>query len=289
MKKLSLIALSFICFSSFAQNMEGEISFIESLDMTEKIEEMNQGLDSLKQTNPERAAQMSGRTKYIEEFMKSFERTETVLYFKNNVSVYKEKPAELTESEVNQESNFMMAFKPKADIIYYNKEEDKNLIQKDFMGAEFLVDQPLNDYKWKIVMEQKMIKGYPCMKAEKEDSLYKVEVWFTSQIPVSSGPKGLYGLPGMILEAKFIKINKEGEVKKKGGRRRMMMQDFAMDVVITADVIELKEVSKKSIKAPSKGTKVESEAAYNKLILEKVKEMQAGGGRGRGGRGSRGH
>ena len=89
----------------------------------------------------------------------------------------------------------------------------------------------------------------------------------------------------MILEAKFIKIEKEGEAKKKGGRR-MMMQDFAMDVVITAEVIKMEEVNKRMIKAPSKGTVVESEAAYNKLIMEKAKEMQQnGGGRGRGGRG----
>ncbi|MDB4089618.1 GLPGLI family protein [Flavobacteriales bacterium] len=284
MKKLSLIFLSLICITSFSQNVEGEITFIESLDMTEKIEEMNEGMDSMKKSNPERAAMMSGRTKYIEEFMKSFERTETVLYFKNNETIYKEKPAVLTESEVNQESNYMMAFKPKADIIYYNKDENKNYIQKDFMGSEFLVKQPLNDYKWKIVMEQKIIKGYPCMKAVKEDSLFIVEAWFSSQIPVSSGPKGLYGLPGMILEAKFIKIKKEEKVKKKGGRRMMMMQDYAMDIIITADVIELKEVNNKLVKAPNKGTVVESEAAYNKLIMDKVKEWQKGGGRGRGGR-----
>ena len=283
MKKLSLIALIFIYVTSFSQNREGEITYIERLDMTEKIEEMNEGMDSLKKSNPERAAMMSGRTKYIEEFMKSFERTETVLYFKNNETIYKEKPAELTESEVNQEANFMMAFKPKADIIYYNKKENKNYIQKDFMGTEFLVKQTVTDYKWKIVMEQKMIKGYPCMKAQKEDSLYSVEVWFSSQIPVSSGPKGLYGLPGMILEAKFIKIKKEGEVKKKG--RKMMMQDFAMDVIITADVIEIKEVNDRMVKAPRKGIEVKSEQAYNEIIKERMKEWQKGGGRGRGGKG----
>lgn len=283
MKKLSLIALIFIYVTSFSQNREGEITYIERLDMTEKIEEMNEGMDSLKKSNPERAAMMSGRTKYIEEFMKSFERTETVLYFKNNETIYKEKPAELTESEVNQEANFMMAFKPKADIIYYNKKENKNYIQKDFMGTEFLVKQTVTDYKWKIVMEQKMIKGYPCMKAQKEDSLYSVEVWFSSQIPVSSGPKGLYGLPGMILEAKFIKIKKEGEVKKKG--RKMMMQDFAMDVIITADVIEIKEVNDRMLKAPRKGIEVKSEQAYNEIIKERMKEWQKGGGRGRGGKG----
>ena len=107
MKKLSLIVLSFICVTSFSQNKEGQITYIESLDMTEKIEEMNEGMDSLKKSNPERAAMMGGRTKYIEEFMKSFERTETVLYFKNNETIYKEKSAELTESEVNQEANYM--------------------------------------------------------------------------------------------------------------------------------------------------------------------------------------
>lgn len=287
MKKLNLLLIAFVSFSAFSQNIEGEISYIESLDMTESIEQMNKGMDSLKKSNPERAAMMNGRTKFIEEYMRSYEKTETVLYFKGNETIYKEKPAVLTESEVNQEQNYMMAFKPKADIIYYNKEEDKNLIQKDFMGKKFLVNQSLTDFKWKIVMEQKMIKGYPCMKAVREDTLFKIEAWFSSQIPVSSGPKGLYGLPGMILEAKFIKIPKEGESSRMG-RRKMMMQDFTMDMVITADVIELKEINKKLVKAPSKGTEVESEAAYNALIMEKVKEMQKGRGRGRGGRGGRG-
>ncbi|MEN8927300.1 MAG: GLPGLI family protein [Flavobacteriales bacterium] len=285
MKKLGLVVLGFVCFSSFSQNLEGEITYVESLDMSESIDKMNSAMDSIKQANPERAAMMGGRTKYIAEFMKSYERTETILYFKGNESIYKEKPAVLTESEVNQEANFMMAFKPKADIIYYNKKENKNFIQKDFMGKEFLVKQPLKDNKWKIVMEQKMIKGYPCMKAVKEDTLFKIEAWFCSQIPVSSGPKGLYGLPGMILEAKFVKVVKEGEKKQRMGRRRMMMQDFTMDILITADVIDLKEMSKKAVKAPSKGTEVESEDAYNKLIIEKVTEMQKSGGRGRGGRG----
>ena len=287
MKKLSLIVLSFICVTAFSQNTEGEITYIESMDMTESIGKMNSAMDSMKEANPERAAMMNGRTKFIEEYMKSYERTETVLYFKGNETIYKEKPAVLSESEVDQESNYMMSFKPKADVIYYNKKENKNYIQKDFMGNEFLVKQPLNDYKWKIVMEQKMIKGYPCMKAVKEDTLYKIEAWFCSQIPVSSGPKGLYGLPGMILEAKFIKVVEEGKKKERMGRRKMMMQDFTMDVVITADVIELKEVNKKMVKAPNKGEEVESEAAYNKLILDKVTQMQQNRGGGRGGRGGR--
>jgi GLPGLI family protein len=282
MKKLSLIVISFICVTSFSQNTEGLVTYVESLDMTGKIEEMNANMDSAKKKNPERAAMMSGMTKNIEEFMKSFEKTSTQLYFKNNTTLYKEKPAELTESEVNQETNFMMAYKPKSDIIYYNKNENKNFIQKDFMGKQFLVKDTLKNNKWKIVMEQKIVKGYPCMKAVKEDTLYRVEAWFSSQIPVSSGPKGLYGLPGMILEAKFIKINKDEKKSKKGGGRNMM-EEMTMDIVITAETIEIKEIGNKMIKAPTKGKVLKSEAEYIEVVTEKVKEMQKGGGRGSGG------
>ena len=282
MKKLSLIVLSVICVTSFSQNTEGLITYVESLDMTEKIEEMNAGIDSAKKKNPERAAMMSGMTKNIEEFMKSFEKTSTQLYFKNNATLYKEKPAELTESEVNQEVNFMMAFKPKADIIYYNKNKNQSFIQKDFMGKQFLVKDTLKNNKWKIVMEQKIVKGYPCMKAVKEDTMYRVEAWFSSQIPVSSGPKGLYGLPGMILEAKFIKIKEEKGLSLKASRGSAMRQ-MAMDIVITVETIEIKEIGNKMIKAPTKGKVLSSEAEYTEVVAEKVKEMQKGGGRGSGG------
>ena len=209
MKKFQLLlAASIISTLSFAQKKEGVVSYVELLDMTEKIEEMNANMDSAKKKNPERAAMMSGYTKNIEEFMKSFENTKTMLTFKGNKTLYMEKPADLTESEVNQETNFMMRFKPEADIISYDKIKNKTVTRKDFMGTKFLVYDTLKKAEWKIVMEQKKILGYPCMKAVKEDSLYRVEAWFTSKIPVSSGPKGLYGLPGMILEAKLIKIKK---------------------------------------------------------------------------------
>lgn len=280
MKKINLLILCVLTSVSFSQNTQGIITYVESIDMSEKIEEMNANMDSAKKANPERAAMMGGLTKQIEEFMKSFEKTTTQLTFQNNTTLYIEKPADLTESEVNQETNYMMAYKPKADIIYYNKEENRNYIQKNFMGKDFLIKDTLKNQKWKIVMEQKVIKGYPCMKAVKEDSLFRVEVWFTSKIPVSSGPKGLYGLPGLILEAKFIKKNEEEEKK---GKKGSIMQEYAMDIVITAEIIEIKEISKKAVKAPNKGKVLNSEEEYIKLVTKKVKEMQQNGGGRRGG------
>lgn len=289
MKNISLFLILFASSTLFSQDSQGIITYVENIDMSDKIKEMNANMDSAKKANPERAAMMGGIEKKVEEFMKSFEKTSTQLSFKNGATLYKEKPAELTESEVNQEGNFMMAYKPKSDVIYYNKKENKNYTTKDFMGKGFLIKDTLKIQKWKIVMEQKVIHGYPCMKAVQEDSMYKVEAWFTSKIPISSGPKGLYGLPGMILEAKFIRIESESDKRKKNikGPRRPGMKDFMMDIVVKAEKIEIKEIDDKAVKAPNKGKVLSSNEEYTELVKKKIAEMSEEGGGRRGGGGFR--
>lgn len=49
--------------------------------------------------------------------------------------------------------------------------------------------------------EMREIAGYLCMKAVSIDTFrnQNITAWFTSDIPVSGGPEGWYGLPGMIL------------------------------------------------------------------------------------------
>jgi GLPGLI family protein len=285
MKKIGIIILAnVLSFTSFTQKTEGIITYVENIDMTPALEKANAQMDSASKQYPERVGMMDGMKKKIEEMLKSMEKMNTMLTFKGNESLYKEKPAELTEGEILQEENFMMKMKPQPDVIYYSKENNQHLIQKNFMGKDFLVKDTIQNYKWKLIMERKMIKGYACMKATKEDSLYKIEAWFTSQIPVSSGPKGLYGLPGMILEAKLIKKEIEGvEENSSMG----MMNQFAMDMIIKVDKIEFKEVSKKALKKPNKGKVVGSEKEYNELVIKKVIEMQKfrGGGKGRRGGG----
>ena len=90
------------------------------------------------------------------------------------------------------------------------------------------------------------------MKDGNYDDERKVEVWFTPEIPVSSGP-GEYGqLPGMILE---IDLN-EG------------------DRTITATAVEAGDVAKDVLKEPKKGKEVTSEE-YREIVREKMKEMRA--------------
>jgi len=272
MKKITTILVATaISFASFGQKTEGVINFTENIDMTESIEKSNAQMDSAAAQNPERAGMMKGMKAKVAEMLKSMEKTYTTLTFKENISLYKEKPADLTEGEIHQEENFMMKMKPQPDIIYHNVNENQHYIQKDFMGKTFLIQDKVQNFKWKMIMEQKVILGYPCMKATKEDSLFKVEVWFTSQIPYSSGPKGLYGLPGMILEAKFM--FQKADTAQKSGMMKMMNQ-FGTDISIKAEKIEFKEVSKKALKKPKDGEKVESESEYYALIFKKITAMQ---------------
>lgn len=69
-------------------------------------------------------------------------------------------------------------------------------------GKVYIVEDSLYHFPWKIKTEIKEVAGYMCMPATYYDSAanYEVEVWFTTEIPVSVGPEEFMGLPGAILE-----------------------------------------------------------------------------------------
>jgi len=72
-----------------------------------------------------------------------------------------------------------------------------------------LKDEKL-DFGWQITSESKKIGEFECTKAISKPFRGRVyEVWFAPEIPVSSGPWKLCGLPGLILEAK----DQSGEVQ----------------------------------------------------------------------------
>jgi GLPGLI family protein len=62
-----------------------------------------------------------------------------------------------------------------------------------------------NDIEWEITEEYKKIIGYSCQKAttihtNPNGTQRKVVAWFTSEIPIPTGPYMYVGLPGLILE-----------------------------------------------------------------------------------------
>ncbi len=91
-------------------------------------------------------------------------------------------------------------------VYYQNLNENITLRQLDVFGESFLISEPLVS-DWEITNMKKNIGKYVCFKALKKciscDNSNITEVWFTPEVPVPFGPKGLGGLPGIILEVKM--------------------------------------------------------------------------------------
>ncbi|MBX9892069.1 MAG: GLPGLI family protein [Chitinophagaceae bacterium] len=75
------------------------------------------------------------------------------------------------------------------------------ITQTTFRRNIYLIHDPLEEIRWKILSETKKIKGYTCQKATTYFKGRYYEVWFTVELPLSYGPWKLQGLPGVILEA----------------------------------------------------------------------------------------
>ena len=125
------------------------------------------------------------------------------------------------------------------------------LDQRDFMNRIFIVEKPVSEPNWKITGNQKVILGQNCMEAIKTDTAgIKTIAWFAPGIAIKAGPAGLGSLPGIILEADI----------NNGSR------------TYTAKAIEQIPAAQLKIEKPKDGKKV-TEAEYNQIMAEKLKEM----------------
>lgn len=138
---------------------------------------------------------------------------------------------------------------------------EKKLIteQKDFMGKIFLIDTAFSKSDWKLTGKQKQIQNFPCTQAVKVQKTDTIYAWFTPNIPVSGGPMGINGLPGMVLELNAM-----------NGK-----------LTVVADKIDLTTpVDNKKLIKPKSGKKVKR-SEFEKIVEEKRKEMQEeSGGKG---------
>ncbi|MEM6967528.1 MAG: GLPGLI family protein, partial [Bacteroidota bacterium] len=125
--------------------------------------------------------------------------------------------------------------------------------RQKFMGKNFLITGATKKYKWKLTGKSEKILDYDCQKATYQvDSSQQYVAWFTPQIPVSAGPLGFSGLPGMIL--KLDRNNGE--------------------MTIEATKVDLRALEKNAIKKPKKGKQV-TKAEFKKIREEKLTEMEA--------------
>lgn len=235
MKKiiLTLSAVAIVCFAS-AQTT-GKIAYDEKVKLQIKLEG-NGNEDMINSLPKERTLQKE-------------------LYFTQDASFYQADKSKQKSQDIDQASDdgghVMIKMKEPDDKVYCDLKNNKKIEQRDLMSRIFLIESDLKKMEWKITGNQKMILNYPCQEAVLKDTAKRVVAWFTSVIPVSTGPNGYANLPGLILAADID-----------SGR-----------VMITAANIELKDFDAKIMVKPTEGKKVTKEQ-FEKIKEEKRKEMQ---------------
>ena len=236
--------------------------------------------------------------KMMEERMKKmFEKT-FILNFNKTASIYKEEE-KLEASAQGGGFRMMSSFAGGGGTYYKNVKDKQYSNDKEFMGKEFMVKDSLTSLNWKMEAETRVIGGYTCYKAtaikkpsatdfrnmrprkeqnevkdstkpteeKKTNFLDAVEVpkeivitaWYTPEIPVSQGPEGYWGLPGLILE-----VN--------DGRTTILCSKVVLN---PKDKVEIKPITK---------GKVVSQKEYDDAVMKKMEEWREMN-QGRGGNG----
>lgn len=279
MSKIIITLVLALCgfVNNYAQDFQG-MALYESKTSTADFKSRFEGNKNI---TPEMQKMIEERIK------KAFEKT-FILNFDKHASTYKEEEKLETPGQQGGGGFRMMtSFMGGGGTIYKNVKTKSLVIDKEFMSKEFLVKDSLPTLNWKMEQETRIIGGYNCFKAtaikpasktdfrnfrpKKEDDnkdktedkdkktnfLDNVELpkeititaWYTPEIPINQGPEGYWGLPGLILEVNDGKT-----------------------IILCSKVI-LNPKDKVEIKAPTKGKEV-SQAAYDQIVVDKMKEMQ---------------
>jgi GLPGLI family protein len=123
-----------------------------------------------------------------------------------------------------------------------------------------LVSDTLEDIVWRIEPDFKRFSTYNCQKAMGEFRGRTYEAWFAPDIPISSGPFKLGGLPGLILEATstdgkvkftFVQLetgeNVSGEIKSPSGWDLQMSQTHLIKEQDARDKAFLEKLTSKGL------------------------------------------
>lgn len=202
--------------------------------------------------------------KSIQEQLKKQFQQEYTLEFNRNESIYK-RVEKLDRPSAPSSSGITIRISQGSDIMYKNIQESRYANKTEISGKIFLIKDTLQSKKWQLFNETKYIGEYACFKAVFEDKYTtktitedgKFEevtkqrtttVWYTPQIPVSSGPEDYFGLPGLILE----------------------VNDGEMTLICSKIVLNPKKSFK--IEEPDKGKEV-SQKEFDDIQEKKNKEM----------------
>lgn len=164
------------------------------------------------------------------------------------------------------------------DITFYDFTAARKIEQREVFDKKFIVEDTVRKLNWKLAGETQTILGHVCQKATAQNVAQRMQMtmengkmerkefadttliiaFFTTDIPVTTGPEVAGQLPGLILS---LDMNNGRMVYK------------AIEISPKADIASIKE--------PTKGKKVtpaEFNAERNKMIEEMQKNNQGSGG-----------
>jgi len=188
MKRISIVLIVLIigCQFSYAQVTSGVVKYTKRFVTPENT------------TN-----KPSFIIKRFEELAPEFEKLRFELKFSEGKSTF----ALVQTLETEERASKFAANMGGGRGVYY-QEGNIRLHQKDVFGGLFVVKGQVSDIQWELHNETKQVGRYLCYKAStiytvvnrKGTFHHPVVVWYTPQIPVSFGPIGYGGLPGLIVE-----------------------------------------------------------------------------------------
>jgi GLPGLI family protein len=290
----NILLLSFLCLSmiGLAQNFQG-MAVYESKTSTAN---MTQGWGGTEMT-PEMRKNMEDRVK------KAFEKT-FILNFDRNASIYKEEEKIETDANQGGMGRMMASFTGGGGTHYKNVKEKTFIVDKEFMGKEFLVVDSLPKYEWKLESETRQIGAYTCFKAtttrptsmsdfrnmrrraeEKKEGeeVAKTEEKKEEKKTSTSFMDGWEMPKEITITAWYtpdIPVNQGPE--NYHGLPGLILEVNDGTTVILCSKVVLNVKEKKEIAAPKKGEKV-TQTAYDKIVFDKMQEMrEMRGGRGGG-------
>ncbi len=236
MQRLLIYILLFFPYSTFAQDLSGEIHYTVKHDWIKKISHV----DYMSKSRREHFEYVWGNdSEYI---------AKSILRFSPIASRY--------EDVQDQSEHVGHSWRASEYIIFRDLENKMSYDLMRMFNKLYLLEDTIQNPQWKMLNDMKEIAGHICMNAICKDTIKdnNIMAWFALDWPQSIGPDEFGGLPGVILE---ININ-----------------DGAM--VISAEEIvlseKMEEIQKPSHK---KRVKRITNSEYDKLLLKYIEECKA--------------
>ena len=226
----NLPKLCFLLFSAtlFGQDFYGKVEY-QTIQNKSKKETVSVSKESEKEAAEDaitgidkEAFEEAMKKAFQKNYLLTFNKTEAL--FEEVVALEKPKPGQGGVS-------FSVSVSMSGDGDKYMNTKDKiSYTDEDIFGDEFVIKDSLPKIAWQITNETKIIGDYNCVKATYIEPVSKndleaynrqqekikngkttlfemkkpepktITAWYTSEIPVSFGPNGVWGLPGLILQ-----------------------------------------------------------------------------------------